>query len=239
MHSWKTRWRRLFRPRIVENDGLRLYLGDIAATHYSRSIYANRHEADERIVVSRNLADHDVVLELGAGMGLVTLTCCRRLGASRVHCCEANPRMEPILRRNFELNRLHPELLMTLVTLDGRPREFFVADRFIDSSQYAFQGKGKAISLASTRLADLLARIQPTFLILDVEGSEIDLLGPESDLSPVEKICVEVHPGVIGDEAISELLRSLISRGFVLRVNECRGQLLYFSRSTARTAQVA
>ena len=45
-----------------------------------------------------------IVLWAGPGFpGIVTITCCQIAGSERVHTVEANPRLEPILRRNSEL----------------------------------------------------------------------------------------------------------------------------------------
>jgi len=133
--------RKLVRPRLVNNGGLKLYLGEHANTSYARSIYRDSHEAEEREVVWRNLDENDTVLECGAGLGVVTILCCRKVGSHRVHTFEANPAMEPLLRKNFALNNVAPHLQIKLVGLESSAGEFFIDPKFVVSSRFDRPGE--------------------------------------------------------------------------------------------------
>mgnify|MGYP001580623551 CR=1 FL=1 len=216
------------------NGTVKIYLGEFALSSYAHAIYADTHEADERAIVARNLAPDDVVLEIGAGIGIVSLACCRIAGSDRVHVCEANARLEPILRRNFALNNFAPELIMGLVSLDSGTQEFYVSDRFIMSSRYApAQVECESVQkkvLPTVPLNGLIERIRPSFLIMDVEGAEVDLMDPRVILTSVRKICMETHPHIVGDEAVTKLVQSMQTRGFRLRWSESRNHVLFFER---------
>lgn len=235
MNKWLFRWRKWTRPQTITNGTVKIFLGEFARSRYAHAIYAGTHEADERAIVERNLAIDDVVLEIGAGIGLVSLTCCRIAGSERVHVCEANPRLEPILRRNFALNNFAPELIMGLAALEPGTQEFYVSDRFIMSSRYApAQVDREAVNktiMPTVPLNSLFDRIRPSFLIMDVEGAEVDLMDPRVNLVSVRKICVETHPDIVGDEAITKLVQSLQSMGFRLRWSESRNHVLFFERA--------
>ena len=59
------------------------------------------------------------------------------------------------------------------------------------------------------------ARVGATVLVMDIEGGEVELLNrPVADA--VRGICVELHPQVVGDEATSRCLASLLRQGFHL-----------------------
>lgn len=234
LKQWlRYQYRKLVRPRTVTNGGLKLYLGEHSRSSYARSIYRDSHEAEEREIVLRHLEPGDTVLECGAGLGAVTVLCCQRIGSDRVHTFEANAALEPVLRRTFELNRVAPQLEMKMVSLTGGEQPFFVSDRFVVSSRYQSSGKGdsKATTLDSVSIQELIARIQPTFLIMDIEGAEVDLAGEELDLGSVKKLCIEMHPHLVGDEPISRVISNLLRQGFSLRLRECREDVLYFSRA--------
>lgn len=239
MTPWlRYQFRKLLRPRVITNGGVRLDLGEIAGTRYARSFYRDSHERDEREIVGRNLEPEDVVLELGAGVGLVTILCSQRIGSERVHTFEANRELEPALRRNFELNGVSPALHLRMVSLAAGPQEFFVADRFVLSSRHA-AGAGASSrrhEVEAVSWADVLRTIRPTFLIVDIEGGELDLADAEVDLSGVRKVCLEVHPHLIGDDGVSRVVTSLVSRGFSLCVRESRGSVLYFERLDSQMA---
>lgn len=233
-HWLRYQIRKLLRPRVITNDGVRIDLGPVAGTRYARALYRDDHERDERDIVRRQLADCDTVLELGAGLGLVTIECCRRIGSERVHAFEANPELEPVLRRNFALNGVAPQLQLRLVSLQPGRQEFYIADRFVQSSRAALNS-ARRIELDSLPLPQVLAETRPTFLILDIEGGELDLADPSVDLTGVRKLCVEMHPHLIGDDGVSRVTAALLHRGFNLRLSACRGCVLYFERPAAAT----
>ena len=84
--------------------------------------------------------------------------------------------------------------------------------------------------MASDSFRKVLDEVRPTFLIMDIEGSEVDLADETIDLECLQKICVEVHPGMVGDEATSRLVESLLKRGFQLNLSSSQGDVLFFIR---------
>ncbi|RPI26030.1 MAG: FkbM family methyltransferase [Acidobacteria bacterium] len=228
------RWRKLMRPRYITQAGVRLDLGTLAFPQ-RKVMYRGVYEKTEGDVVTRNLARDDVVLEIGAGIGLVTILCCRKIGSDRVYAYEANPLLEMVLRTNFSLNGVSPHLSIKLVSLTGGEGDFYVADRFMISSRYAPAVEKRGVTVqrqrvASEALPDILKRVRPTFLIVDAEGAEMDLADDRVVLQGVRKICMEVHPHIVGDQQISRLIDSLTARGFALILGESQGKVLYFSR---------
>lgn len=227
-------WRKLTRPQLIVDRGLKVFLGPVAKTRCANGIYSGKHELPERTVINETLAADDVVLEIGAGVGLVTLLCCQRLGGKRVHSVEANPALLPLLEKSCSLNGFHPELIGGMVGQEQGTQDFFVAPQFVSSSRYAQEG-GVQTSVPVIPLAELLARIQPTYLIMDAEGAEADLLDARTDLSCVQKVCVEVHPQIIGDAAINQVIAALKAQGLQLSWTHSRGVVLYFERPALRT----
>jgi FkbM family methyltransferase len=245
MWRWlRYQYRKVVRPRRITNGGVTIDLGPIARTRYARAIYRDVHEGAEREIVGRHLRADDVVLELGAGLGVVTILCAQRVGSERVHTFEANPQLEPLLRRNFALNGVSPRLTMQMVCLDAGPQEFHVSERFVVSSRHAAAtgGAGEtatATSVPSASLPEVLHRLRPTFLVADIEGGELDLADERVDLSSVQRICVEVHPHITGDEGVSRLIEALLGKGFSLRLGQSRGCVLLFERMARVSAAAA
>lgn len=234
LRSWlRYQYRKLFRPRTVNNDGLKIHLGDQARTGYARSIYRDTHEAEERAIVSRNLSDDDTVLECGAGLGVVTTLCCQQIGSERVHAFEANTKLESVLRKTFALNEVSPHLEMKMVSLKGGEQDFFASDRFVVSSRYdnSNQYEGERQKLESVSIQQLIDELRPSFLIMDIEGAEVDLAAENLDLGTLKKLCIEMHPHIVGDEAITRLIANLFDKGFQLRMSECQDDVLFFSRA--------
>ena len=225
--------RKLARPRTVCNGGLKLYLGEQVTSSYARSLYRDSHETEERAIVERNLDEHDVVLECGAGLGMITIICCRKVGSHRVHAFEANPAMEPLLRKNFALNNVTPNLHIKLVGLDDGAGEFFVDQKFVVSSRFGNPGDDNRTvqTVPAIALQTLIDSIRPSFLIMDIEGAEVDLADDRLDLGPLQKLCIEMHPQIVGHEAISRVIGRLIAHGFALNLRESQHDVLFFARA--------
>jgi len=242
MNPLKKAWRKFTRPTMITENGVKLFLGPVAMTRCANGIYSGKHELPEREVIGKTLSADDVVLEIGAGVGMVTLQCCRQIGADRVHTCEANPALLPILRRSCELNGFKPELISGMVGLEAGQQEFFVAEQFVSSSRFARESgieQREKTMVPVHALSALLARIEPTYLIMDAEGAEADLLDPRVDLACLQKICVEVHPKIIGDTAVNQIVRTLADQGLHLSWSQSRGVVLFFERHKPAPALAA
>src|SRR5207237_906870 len=75
--------------------GVKSRLGRHMSPQGERTVSRGRYEQDECRLIEQVLSPADVVLEVGAGLGLVSAYCAKRLGSSRVFAYEANPDLEP------------------------------------------------------------------------------------------------------------------------------------------------
>ncbi|WP_139276014.1 FkbM family methyltransferase [Pararhizobium antarcticum] len=180
------------------------------------ALYKDIYEDTERVLIAKVVKPGMKVLEIGTGIGFISLLATRLAGDGNVVSFEANPELEPIIRDNFARNNRVPNLVMNAVTVDGQPISFFRSDNIISSSLYDRKRQDEKITVQSTALADILEQHDPNVLIMDVEGAEIDLLGAGS-LKSIQHIIVEVHPHIVGDEKIALLLKSLEERGFMIK----------------------
>lgn len=237
MKKWLTyQLRKLIRPQVVNCGSVALYIGGLAGTSYARSIYRGSHESEELSVIRRHLKPEDRVLEFGSGIGLITVTCCQVVGANNVVTYEANPAMEPLLRKTFSLNGMAPDLRMKMISINSGHAKFYVSDRFVVSSQIHHQADAHELSVLSDAFQDVVQEVQPTFLVMDIEGSEVDLADETIDLGSITKICVEVHPNIAGIESTSRFIQSLLNRGFYLDLSSSEGDVLFFQRATGQSA---
>lgn len=240
---WTQFTRTLLRPRQIQNGRVRIDIGELAYSKRARDLYADRHEAKERHIIEQRLRPDDIVLELGSGMGIVTISCCQIAGSERVHTFEANPKMEATLRRNFALNGVTPHLQMAMISSAEGTDQFHVSDKFLLSSRYESatrisSAKVECTTVPTVSLQRVLREVQPTFLVVDIEGGELELLNEGIDLSSVQRICIEVHPAIIGDEQAGRLIENLIQRGFWLSMEWSNGIVLYFERASGTAASM-
>ena len=87
------------------------------------------------------------------------------------------------------------------------------------------------IRVRQTDLNQEIERIQPSFMILDIEGGEYEFLR-HARLGPIRKIVIEVHPHVLGYSRISEMLGWLFAAGFALDLGNMRKNVFYLFKET-------
>lgn len=205
--------RRIFRPSIVSVAGVRLRaVGPGVSRQVMHGLYRETYEEPERLLLGHFLSPSDRVLEVGGGVGFISLLCARVVGAGNVLTYEANAAMGEVIRGNFALNGLVPNLRNRAITAQGGPITFFVAGNIVSSSLYRREG-GVPATVESDSLEAVLGEWRPTVLVMDIEGAEIDVLG-SSPLAGIRAIMVELHPHVTGDAAVGRLRDHLGRLGF-------------------------
>lgn len=206
--------RRLQNPAAITYRGVRIGTARDAIPRSVRSaLFKGRYESHECDLVERLVSPGSRVLEIGTGIGVVSLLATRLAGEGLVLSCEANPSLEPLIRGNYALNGWTPNLRMQAVTADGRSLTFYQNDNLLTSSAHDRQLAGKSLTVQSVAIAELISSHRPEILIMDVEGAEVELL-PAADLAAIRAIVVEVHPHIVGDDAIVTLETTLGSAGF-------------------------
>jgi FkbM family methyltransferase len=209
----KVKTRKFRRPRVIEISGVTL---DVDRRRLPKSVvralYKETYEDREAALVQHVLTPDDRVLEIGAGIGFISLLCAKRCGAASVLSYEANPDNEALIRRNFELNDLHPQLRNRAIACSNDERELFIEPNIL-STGFINRGHGRAKVVQCDAIADVVQEFQPNCLVMDVEGAEIDLL-PAAPLEGITKIILETHARIVGDAAIRGLDIYLQSQGF-------------------------
>jgi FkbM family methyltransferase len=201
-----------------------------------RRVLSGRYEVEERRMVPAVLAPGDRVLEIGGGVGLIAMLCARIVGPEHVFVYEANPRVLEVAQRNSSLNGLNVSFAHAAVVGPAHTApevKFFVSRDFWSSSLLEGSKSGLEETTApALQLDALITRHAPSVIIADVEGAEFDLF-LNADLGAVQKLCIEFHTRYIGVRKVSDLIASLLARGFLLQLACSEREVLYFSRSEA------
>jgi FkbM family methyltransferase len=209
-------WRRLRDVQTMSHYGVRVKTGHEDVPRPVRNaLFKGTYEQHECELVKAHLRPGDRVLEIGCGIGLVSILAARVCGEGHVFSYEANPEMEPVIQANYALNGLQPILTMQAVTADGRDLTFHRQDNVLSSSIYDRGIGAQEITIPSTAIDDALAAAQAKVVIMDVEGAEEELL-PAADLTGVQTMSIEMHPHIIGEDRVCDLSDGLVAQGFEL-----------------------
>lgn len=229
-------FRNLRKPAVVSHAGVRMAVGDHLSPVLRKFIYGGDYEKSELKAIRENLEPDDVVMEVGTGLGFISLQCARRIGADRVHTFEANADLEPFIRQNYGLNGLSPNLAICLLSDRAGEADFYVEPDFWGSSTIRKGEASSARKVAMRSLNDEIRRIRPTFLILDIEGGEYDLLRILDDFHTIEKLAIELHEEVIGPEKIESIKRRVVDSGFAIDPHYSVGWQLFARKVDAPKA---
>jgi FkbM family methyltransferase len=226
--------RRALRPAIIRHFGVRLAVDPhVLSPAVVESLYRGGYEAAEVDIIRRTLAPEDRVLEIGGGIGFVAIVAARTVRRSdAVLIVEANSQIIPLMRRNFRLNGVWPVVRNAVLGQDDRTEVSFYLHRdFWASSLTACDG-ARETTVPQQDVRRVLTEFRPTYLIVDIEGGEIDLFN-ELELDGVEKICLEIHPARTGRAAVDALFANLARQQFVREGTSRRADVLFFRRHVA------
>ncbi|HEU4429626.1 MAG TPA: FkbM family methyltransferase [Myxococcota bacterium] len=205
-------WRLLTRPTRVRLHGVVLELGPDATPALRRALYSERYERGEARCVRLRVEPGDVVLEVGAGLGLLSTLCALRVGSENVTAYEANPALLPRIRATYAANGVAPRLVNAVLARKAGEAELYVEGEFASSSLLRRSDAATRVRVPQHVVGEVIARVNPTCLVIDIEGGEVELL-PAIDLRGVRKLILELHPHRVGETRTAMLVTWLTAQG--------------------------
>ena len=230
--SWLLHQFRVRRRPVVRVAGVKIRLGRHMSPQVERTVSRGRYERDEFRLIEQVLSPGDVVLEVGAGLGLVSAYCAKRLGSSRVFAYEANPDLEACIRETYSLNEVEPTLEICAVGADAGKATLFRSEDLWASSVLRPSGKVRPIEVPVKALSEIVRLVRATLLIVDVEGAESELFD-RAHLPTVTRIILELHDRVIGTAGARRVRSTLSAIGFEELPGLSTGQHLVLQRVSA------
>jgi len=193
-----------------------------------RALLRGSYELAERTLARAAIRTGDNVLEIGAGIGIVSLVCAKLAAPGQVTSYEANSTLAPLMRENFSLNGLTPHLISKAVTELGGQIHFFKNEKFIASSIIEMNRISEKVTVESDSIDAAISISKANIIVMDVEGAEIGLL-KKANLSSIREIIVEVHPHIVGHEPIHDMVLHLEQQGFVEKKRQRK--TIWFSKT--------
>jgi FkbM family methyltransferase len=193
-----------------------------------KALYDKTYEEAELKIIDKVLEKNDKVLEIGTGLGLISSFCSKRIDNNNIITYEANPLIKNHLFNLYKINKVSPILNIALVTDNNRINTFYSEPNDIwSSSMKKLSETALEIKLNSVNIADIILKYKPNFLIIDIEGAEYDLIS-KIDFTNINKLQIELHKKLIGEEKINEVVNIITSDGFKVDKSLSTSEQFYF-----------
>ncbi len=208
--------------------GLRLELPPEVATENIRNALSQGwYEALEAQQVPYLLQPGEIVLEVGAGIGLISTLCAKDRRTKEVHAVEANPQLIPVIKHTHKINKAKVKVYNEVLADADGMTSFYLHRDFWASSLTGWEGATR-VDVAKTSFQSRIDAIKPTMLIVDIEGGETNLFD-QVKMPSVEKILIELHQNVVGRKNIKHLFDVLGAKGFHYDQWHSNGPVVTFS----------
>jgi FkbM family methyltransferase len=211
--TWLTYRYRVARRTVITIEGVRIRIGKHMSRRVERALSKGGYEREELRLIGAVLSPADVVLEVGAGLGLVSTYCAQRIGSNRVFAYEADPELEPCIRETYELNGVDPTLEMCAVGARAGRVTLHRDKHLVSSSVVRRRVGSRPVEVPGRALNYVVDKARPTLLVIDAEGAERDLFDG-AKLATVNKIVLELHERVIGVDGTERVRTQLAGLGF-------------------------
>lgn len=212
------------------------FVPEIITPKIERPMRNNRYEGGECMHLQDILRPDDRVLDLGAGVGLVSSIAARCVTDGEVMAVEANPEMLPLILETYRINDIRNVTLKNAIAAPkgakGKADFFLRSDFWASSMEGETRPFVKKAEVPMLDVAKTIKSFKPTVICCDIEGGELGLFD-EADLSGVRHIVMEVHPKVYGPAGKAEVIAAIQRQGLVHRSEENPGSVRIFERLAA------
>lgn len=197
-------------------------VGDHITKPVWKHVWRGDYERPELLALSALMRPDDRVLELGAGMGLVSGVMAKRHPQARFTSYEANPALAGVIAALHRANGIANVDLRSAILApvdQGSTRRFRLHRNFTESSLVAASADVSEVEVAVHDPAAVMADLRPDLLLCDIEGAEEELI-PVLPLDGLRAAVIELHPHIVGRAGMARIFRSFIDAGLV-PVVEC------------------
>ncbi|MBD7991749.1 FkbM family methyltransferase [Ochrobactrum sp. Sa2BUA5] len=202
-----------------------------------QALHQGSYEAKEAKWVFKAIRRNDRVLELGAGLGIVSSLIASITGV-RLWAFEANPHTCRLARRVIDENH-HTNIVLNQGILsagDAQTFDFYVREDLWMSSTDINQGPfNTVLQIVSADIDDFIVTHKINVLVMDIEGAERDLL-ENAQLAGVERIFLEFHDHLYGLDGIRAITLALAAKGFAYDPRGSCGACVLFAKDDSPRA---
>ncbi|QQA42804.1 FkbM family methyltransferase [Pelagovum pacificum] len=206
----------------------------IVVPRVRKNLLNGNYEMQERMFLDKLIEPGEQILEIGAGLGFISTFCAKHRYTKSIVTVEANPALIPYIAKTHSLNAVKVEVINALFREgdEGGTATFYIREPFWGSS---LRGGGSLVrdevEVPTMSFNAFVAERQPTMIICDIEGGEVELL-KAAEMPSVNKFMVEVHTGATGPAGVNTVFSEMMKRGFYYSQKFSTGPVVCFLRDT-------
>jgi len=187
------------------------------------------HEKYELSLLKSIIKQGDVIVDIGANLGLYTLTAAKSVGtAGKVYSIEPNPIVFSSLKKNVKENNHQNVVLINkaVSSFSGSTKLSFDSENSISTESYLIReetGSQKFVSVETISLDDFFKNIsnKVNVIKMDIEGAEFEALKGMKNLlenNNTLNLFLEFNPRALNkmDVCIPEFIDYLVSFHFII-----------------------
>lgn len=199
---------------------MRIHDLNFVVPEYERSY--DTYESDIVELMKLVPENHTPIIELGAAIGVVSCVVNKKFNPTRQTVIEANPHLIPILEQNRKNNGCNFEIINKAFSYQ-KECTFYIHKSFVASSEKNPDSPSNVekITVSTLTLKDLMK--EKSILIVDIEGTEIDLINNELPLMKEKALytIIEFHKRMTGQWKIYKAIWKLrLNRFKIIGQNE-------------------
>jgi FkbM family methyltransferase len=210
-------------------------VNNVVSDHMLQVMRKGFYEHIEVRTLRNILKKEDILLEVGAGIGVLSTVAATIVPPQNITVVEANPELAAVIAETHSLSGAEGiQVISGIGVGDSNLGEetFFLRKHFWASSLIP-PATGEDVRQVSVPRIDLNAIIAsqcPTVLAMDIEGAELGLL-EQLDLRGLRALVIELHPKVYGLGGTDAIFQAMRKQGFVYDPTHSKGEgVVVFSK---------
>lgn len=208
----------------------------VAGAHVTKPVWKHvwrgDYERPELRALAALMRADDRVLELGAGMGLVSGVMAKRYPKARFTSYEANPALAGAIGDLHRINGIANVDLRSAIlapTEQGATRRFRLHRNFTESSLVASSANAGEVEVPAHEPAAVMTELRPDLLLCDIEGAEAELI-PLLPMDGLRAAVIELHPHIVNRAGMARIFRAFLDAGLVPVVEHSSETVMAFER---------
>ncbi len=209
---------------------------DVVSEVIQKKIKDARYERHEANIIQKIVSDGDILLELGAGVGVISTLAWLTGKVKAVHCFEADPRLKRLIEATHAQNGVASTVYTEILSNDeaqiaGGSIDFHIREDFYGSSLNSAIGREikQTVPIPVKAIQKAINDVRPTIIACDIEGGELGLFDG-LEMPSVQKVMVETHVAAFKGEGMRQLFHEFHRADFYYDPANSYREVVVFKR---------